>query len=96
MPPCGSLPPVIDPGQKRERGKPRKNGKHRLSLAKCDGQPRGWQTGRFARYGYQVLKKYKMFLATYKPVGGLIRVLLVNDPDRWVAYFCTEADLSVE
>jgi hypothetical protein len=42
-----------------------------------------------------VVKKYKTFLATYKPVGGLIRVVLVREPDRWVAYFATDPDLSV-
>ena len=42
-----------------------------------------------------VVKKYKTFLATYKPVGGVIRVVLVHEPDRWVAYFSTDPDLSV-
>ena len=42
-----------------------------------------------------VVKKYKTFLATYKPVGGVIRVVLVREPDRWVAYFSTDPDLSV-
>ena len=41
------------------------------------------------------MKKYKTFLATYKPVGGVIRVVLVREPDRWVAYFSTDPDLSV-
>ena len=31
----------------------------------------------------------------YKPVGGVIRVVLVREPDRWVAYFSTDPDLSV-
>ena len=34
-----------------------------------------------------MVKKYKTFLATYKPVGGVIRVVLVREPDRWVAHF---------
>jgi hypothetical protein len=28
-------------------------------------------------------------------VGGVIRVVLVREPDRWVAYFATDPDLSV-
>ena len=56
---------------------------------------RGWQTGLFSLYGRLVVKKYKTFLATYKPVGGVIRVVLVREPDRWVAYFSTDPDLSV-
>ena len=58
-------------------------------------QTRGWQTGLFSLYGRLVVKKYKTFLATYKPVGGVIRVVLVREPDRWVAYFSTDPDLSV-
>ena len=42
-----------------------------------------------------MVKKYKTFLATYKPVGGVIRVVLVREPDCWVAYFSTDPDLSV-
>src|SRR5208282_4434429 len=50
----------------------------------------------FMLYGKQTRKKYKTFLATYKPAGGLIRVLLVKDADHWVAYFCTKADATVQ
>ena len=77
-----SLPPVVDPGQKRGRGRPPKYGKQRIDLAKRAGQTRGWQTGLFPLYGRLVVKKYKTFLATYKPVGGVIRVVLVREPDR--------------
>ena len=42
-----------------------------------------------------MLKTYKTFLATYKPVGGVLRVVLVREPDRWVAYFATDPSLSV-
>ena len=59
-------------------------------------QTRGWQSGLFSLYGQPVVKKYKTFLATYKPVGGVIRVagVLVREPDRWVAYFAIDPDLS--
>ena len=90
-----SLPVVVDPGQKRGRGRPPKYGKNRIDLAKRAAQTRGWQTGFFSLYGRLVVKKYKTFLATYKPVGGVIRVVLVREPDRWVAYFSTDPDLSV-
>ncbi len=42
-----------------------------------------------------MVKKYQTFLATDKPVGGVIRVVLMREPDRWVAYFSTDPDLSV-
>jgi len=35
-------------------------------------------------------------LATYKPVGGVIRVVLVKESHGWFAYFCTKADASVQ
>jgi len=46
-------------------------------------------------YGKTVRKTYKTFLATYKPAGGLIRVVLVKELAHWVAYFCTKADATV-
>ena len=89
-----SLPPAIGPGQKRGRGRPPKYGKHRIDLAGRAAQKRGWRTGLFSLYGRREVKEYKTFLATYKPVGGVIRVVLVREPDRWVAYFATDPELS--
>ena len=40
-------------------------------------------------------KTFKTFLATYRPVGGLIRVVLVRQDDGWVAYFCTDPEATV-
>ena len=68
---------VVEPGQKKGRGRPPKYGKQRIDLANlAAAQTRGWQTGLFSLYGRMVVKKYKTFLATYKPVGGVIRVVL--------------------
>jgi DDE superfamily endonuclease len=89
-----SLPGVVAPGQ-RGRGRPRIYGKERINLAKRAGQTRGWRTGLFNVYGRLEVKKYKTFLATYKPVGGVIRVVLVREPESWVAYFSTNPELSV-
>ena len=44
-----------------------------LELAKRAGQRRGWSTGTFALYGRPTAKRYKTFLATWKPAGGVIR-----------------------
>ena len=90
-----SVPEPVQPDQ-RKRGQPRKYGKDKISLAKRAGHRHGWQSGDFVLYGKRVHKKYKTFLATYKPAGGLIRVLLVKEPERWVAYFCTKADVTVQ
>ena len=40
-------------------------------------------------------KTFKTFLATYRPAGGLIRVVLVREDDGWVAYFCTDPAATV-
>jgi hypothetical protein len=66
-----------------------------LDLAKRAGQSRGWQTGTFTLYGKETTKTYKTFLATYKPVGGVIRVVLVKERKSWVAFFCTDAQAGV-
>ncbi len=90
-----SVPETIPPGQ-RKRGKPRTYGKDKISLTKRAGHRSGWLVGDFMLYGEKVVKKYKTFLATYKPVGGLIRVVLVKEPHGWFAYLCTKADASVQ
>jgi hypothetical protein len=74
----------------RGRGRPRKYGQHKLSLARRGGQNRGWQTIDCTVYGKQSVKRYKTFLATYPPVGGVIRVVLVEEDHGWYAFFCTD------
>jgi DDE superfamily endonuclease len=89
-----SLPPVIPPDQ-RGPGRPRVYGTERISLAKRAGQRRGWTTEAFTLYGERVIKRYKTFLATWRPAGGVIRVVLVDEPTGWRAYFCTDPSASV-
>jgi Transposase DDE domain len=89
-----TLPDVVDP-RRRKRGQPRKYGKDRISLAKRAGHREGWLTGEFVLYNKKVKKTYKTFQATYEPVGGAIRVVLVKETHGWFAYFCTKADASV-
>jgi hypothetical protein len=80
----------------RGRGRPRIYGKHKISLAKRAGQKRGWQQITAVLYGKEVTKRYKTFLATYRPAGGPIRVVLVaEDHGEWRAYFCTKVDATV-
>src|SRR5262245_29460936 len=75
------------PGPRRagQRGRPRVYGEARISLAKRAGQRRGWATGAFELYGKPVVKRYKTFVATWRPSGGPIRVVLVDEPHGWVA-----------
>ena len=80
------------PGQ---RGRKRIYGEDRIRLAQRAGQKRGWTIGTFTLYGKPTKKRYKTFLATWRPAGGLIRVVLVDEPTGWIAFFCTDATASV-
>jgi hypothetical protein len=77
------------------RGRPRIYGESRIDLAKRAGQRRGWMTGVFNLYGKPTRKRYKTFIATWRPIGGAIRVVLVDEPGGWVAFFCTDVNSSV-
>jgi len=90
------LPPKRKKGQRRGRGRPRKYGKNRISLAKRAGQRRGWQTIECVLYNETVTKTYKTFLATYGPVGGIIRVVLVQERHGWFAFFSTDPNAGVK
>jgi hypothetical protein len=52
------------------RGWNRIYGEHRIDLAKRAGQRRGWAMGAFALYGKPAVKRYKTFVATWRPAGG--------------------------
>lgn len=91
-----SMPPAEKPGQRRRRGRPRIYGENRISLAKRAGQARGWQTVTCTLYNQLCTKTYKTFLATYRPIGGAIRVVLVKEEHGWFAFFCTDPDASVQ
>ncbi len=84
------LPPPVKKGQRRRRGRPRRYGKNRISLAKRAGQRRGWQTVECVLYNKQTTKTCKTFLATYAPAGGRIRVVLVKESHGWLAFFATD------
>ncbi|HEX4613439.1 MAG TPA: transposase, partial [Urbifossiella sp.] len=86
---------VPGPKPKSRPGPPPTYGGTRISLAKRGGQTRGWATGTFALYGKPKAKRYKSFVATWRPAGGAIRVVLVDEPNGWVAFFCTDPAVSV-
>lgn len=89
------LPSKPRKNQSRGRGRPPKYGKKKLSLAKRAGQSRGWKVVDCTLYGKTDSKLYKTFLATYPPVGALIRVVLVQEDHGWHAFFCTDPQASV-
>ena len=43
-------------------------------------------------YGKPVTKTLKTFLATWRPAGGVIRVVLVQEDHGWVAFFSTKPE----
>jgi hypothetical protein len=70
-------------------------GKERLDLAKRAGQQRGWQQVECVQYRQRVTKTYKTFLATWRPAGGLIRVVIVKEQDGWLPLFSTDPEAAV-
>lgn len=90
-----SVPVPPRPGAPKRRGRPPTYGRQGISLAKRAGQRRGWQSQEFVLYREAVTKTFKTFLATYRPAGGVIRVVLVRQDDGWVAYFCTDPEAAV-
>ncbi len=86
---------VPEPRRPGRRGRPRIYGPDRIALAKRGGQRRGWTSDTFDLYGKSTVKRYKTFLATWGPVGGVIRVVLIDEPTGWVAFFCTDPQASV-
>ncbi len=86
---------VPGPRPGHRRGPQRTYGEHRIDLAKRGGQTRGWATGTFTLYGKATVKRYATFVATWRPAGGAIRVVPVDEPNRWVALFCTDTAATV-
>jgi hypothetical protein len=84
------LPPKPRRGKRRRRGRPPKYGKHKISLAKRAAHRNGWQSSKCMVYGEKVTKLYKTFLATYRPTGGVIRVVIVEEDRDWYPFFSTD------
>ena len=82
--------------QSRRRGRPRKYGKHKISLAKRAGHKQGWQELACTIYGQTVAKTCKTFLATYRSAGGVIRVVLIREEHGWFALFCTDPSATLQ
>ncbi|MDG3008279.1 transposase [Paludisphaera sp. Pla2] len=89
-----SLPPEV-PADRRGPGRPWIYGERRIDLAKRAGQRRGWSTEVFDLYDGNLIKRCKTFTATWRPAGGAFRVVMVDEPTGWVAYFCTDLAAAV-
>jgi hypothetical protein len=87
-----SLPPAKR--RRGQRGPLPTYGKGRIDLAKRAGQKRGWRQVQCVQYGARVAKTIKTFLATWRPAGGRVRVVIVREQTGWLAYFCTDPAVS--
>jgi hypothetical protein len=85
------LPPVETT---RRRGRKRKYGLNRISLAKRAAHRQGWQATACTVYGAEVVKRTKTFLATHATFGGAIRVVIVRESTGPQFFFCTAVNAS--
>jgi DDE superfamily endonuclease len=88
------LPPTVR--AKGQRGPMPTYGKNRISLAEMAADPEGWQTVQCQQYGERVSKTIKTFLATWRPAGGVIRVVLVKEEDDWLPFLSTNPEATPE
>jgi hypothetical protein len=80
---------------RRGPGRPPKYGKHKISLAKRAAHRQGWEMAACTVYNKTVAKLYKTFLATYRPTGGVIRVVIVQEDREWYPFFSTDPNATV-
>jgi hypothetical protein len=92
LPRNAALCSLPGPAPAGRRGRRPTYGKARYDLAKRAGQRRGWHAVDCIQYGARQRKRTKTFLATWRPAGGPIRVVLVDEADGWRAYFSTDVD----
>jgi DDE superfamily endonuclease len=78
--------------QRRQRGQPRKYGSQRIHLQRRASHPSGWEQVPCLVYGQLVTKTVKTFLATWRPAGGIIRVVIVKEDHGCEFFFCTDPD----
>ena len=88
----------LPPTERRrgQRGPLPTYGKERIGLAKRAGQKRGWRPVECVQYGKRVTKTIKTFQATWRPAGGRLRVVLVQEQDGWLPFFCTDPAATAE
>jgi hypothetical protein len=86
------------PPPEGRRGRKPVYGKSKVVLRLRAGHLRGWGDVACWQYGRRVTKLVKTFLATWRPAGGAVRVVLVQEDhdDNWRAYFCTKPDATAE
>jgi hypothetical protein len=90
---CDLPPTERRPGQ---RGPLPTYGKNRIVLAELAADKSGWQQVECEQYGERVTKTIKTFVATWRPAGGVIRVVVVKEEDGWLAFFCIKPEATAQ
>ncbi len=85
---------VVDPGPKRSSAGRRNTANNGSTWPNGRQGPAAGRPGCSPSTADCVVKKYKTFLASYKPVGGVIRAALAREVESWWRTF-TDPDLSV-
>ncbi len=86
------VPAVVqNPG----RGRPRKYGVNRPSLAKRAAHPQGWTEVTCPVSGKDVVKTTKTFLATHETFGGTIRMVIIKEGHGPQFLSCTNINSTV-
>jgi len=88
-----SMPPTVR--RPNQRGPMPTYGKERIDLAKRAGQKHGWEQVECVQYGKREVKTIKTFVATYRPAGGAIRVVIVQEEHGWLPFFSTDPEATV-
>ena len=83
--------------QSGQRGRPRKYGKHRISLKRRASRRDGWQAITYACRGVMKEGRYKTFVATSEVFGSAIRVVLLeHGRGNWAAYASSDLEMTAE
>ena len=85
----------LPPAPVGKRGRPRKYGKHSISLIRRAAAPQGWQSLTYRCCGAEVTRQTKSSPATTMVTGGEICVVIVRfDDGNWAAYFGTGSSMT--
>jgi hypothetical protein len=79
----------------KRRGRTRKYGRNRISLAKRAANRHGWIDLPCTVYGRDGVKRVKTFLATHPTFGGAIRVVIVKEKTGPQFFYCSDINASV-
>ena len=90
-----ALRTVPGPRRPRRRGRPRVYGGGRIDFWPSRPAASRLDNRGAHLYGKRARKRYKTFVATWRPAGGANRVVLVDEPSGWVAFVFASVSANV-